>query len=132
MTGEQHLEEAARAMKRYIDENTCGFCKRKADGINRAIIGLRDVTGEAEELAKKIEERRELVAIDRNPMAMSPVPFPPIPKTPDYSEIRARLKARRAQKVIPQKSSEEVKDESFLDMIKNRPRVKDVLYLGEE
>ena len=129
MTGEQHLEEAARAMKRYIDENTCGFCKRKADGINRAIIGLRDVTGEAEELAKKIEERRELAAIDKKPTTM---PSPPTPKTTDYSEIRARLRARQIQKVSPQKSSEEVKDESFLDMIKNRPRVKDVLYLGEE
>lgn len=132
MTGEEHLEEAARALKRYIDENTCGFCKRKAEGINRAIIGLRDVTSEAQELAKKIEERRELATIDGKPTAMPPMPSPPIPKTPDYSEIRARLKARQAQKVIPQKSSEEVKDESFLDMVKNRPRIKDVLYLGEE
>lgn len=131
MTGEQHLEEAARAMKRYIDENTCGFCKRKADGINRAIIGLRDVTGEAEELAKKIEERRELAAIDKKPTTMPSMPSPPTPKTTDYSEIRARLRARQAQKGAPQ-NTEEIKDESFLDMIKNRPRVKDVLYLGEE
>lgn len=131
MTGEEHLEEAARALKRYIDENTCGFCKRKAEGINRAIVGLRDVTGEAQELAKKIEERKELASIDRKPTTMPSMPSPPIPKT-DYSEIRARLRARQAQKVIPQKSSEEVKDESFLDMIKNRPRAKDILYLGEE
>lgn len=131
MTGEEYLEQAAQALKRYIDDNTCGFCKRKAEGINRAIIGLRDVTGEAEELAKKIELRRELAAIGRE----SPtVPMSGPSERRDYSEIRARLKARQADKSlrIPEKSSEEVKDESFLDIFKNRPRIKDVLYLGEE
>lgn len=159
MVGEEHLEEAAQALKKYIDVNTCGFCKRKAEGINRAIIGLREVTGEAQQLAAKIQERKELAGIDGGLKQPQPKPMPsyePRPPTiptnnplPPYispqqapkqhpilsEDMKKRIAAKRTPQVATRSESsihiEEESSQSIRDMLRNRPKIKDIFYLGD-
>jgi hypothetical protein len=155
MVGEEHLEEAAQAMKKYMDVNRCGFCKRKAEGINRAIVGLREVTGEAQQLAKKIEERKELAGIDAPKTApprsfhlsdetkkhLAPSSqFPPqqygvYPTTvPRLSEeAKKRIVTKFAPQVATRSESSIVEEDKtgLRDMLRNRPKIRDIFYLGD-
>lgn len=155
MTGEEHLEEAARSVKKYMDESECGFCQRKAESINRAIIGLKDLTAEAQELAAKIKAKKELSAMGKPEHA--PVQAPSAPQvSPQIERARARVALMReapvppeptpAPKVtyhpptktetakatvIPAKNPVLSDGLGFRELIRGRPRLKDVIYTGD-
>jgi len=144
MTGEEHLEEAAVAVKKYMDKSECGFCQRKAENINRAIIGLRDLTAEAQELAAKIKASKELAAMG-NPTAVKPntqisrarervasmrtSPVLPAPKATYYPPTRTET-----AKAIVKPAKITATDTIGLglrDLVRTRPKLKDIIYTGD-
>lgn len=101
MVGEEHLEAAAKEVRRYMQENTCGFCRRKAEAINRAIIGLKDVTAEAQQLAAKIQARKELAGIEKETL-VEPMVKPvvePRPKAMFSQQTRERIRALKPEPI---------------------------------
>ena len=142
MTGEEHLEEAAKAVKKYIDESGCGFCQRKAENINRAIIGLKDLTSEAQVLAQKIKASKELSAMGtpeqpntqisraRERVASMRPAAVPAPKVTYYPP--SRTETAKAV-VIPAKTpaTNTTIGLGFRELVRARPKLKDIIYTGD-
>ncbi len=161
MVGEEHLEAAAKEVQRYMQGNTCGFCRRKAEAINRAIVGLKDVTAEAQQLAAKIEARKQLADIEKEtvepmvkplveprhkaifsqqtreriralkpePVLESPAPkvtyYPPTHKEPARAIVEPKAKLK------PIMEEKGMLGFGLTDLVRSRPRLKDILYTGD-
>lgn len=160
MVGEEHLETAAKEVQRYMQETSCGFCQRKAEAINRAIIGLKDVTAEAQQLAAKIQARKELAGIEKETLVpMVKPPVEPRPKAIFSQQTRERIRALKPEPlespapkvtyyppthkeparaiVEPKAKLKPIMEEKGMlgfgltDLVRSRPRLKDIIYTGD-
>lgn len=161
MVGEEHLETAAKEVQRYMQETSCGFCQRKAEAINRAIIGLKDVTAEAQQLAAKIQARKELAGIEKETLVpMVKPPVEPRPKAIFSQQTRERIRALKPEPLLeslapkvtyyppahkeparaivePKAKLKPIMEEKGMlgfgltDLVRSRPRLKDIIYTGD-
>jgi len=161
MVGEEHLETAAKEVQKYMQETSCGFCQRKAEAINRAIIGLKDVTAEAQQLAAKIQARKELAGIEKETLVPMVKPLvEPRPKAIFSQQARERIRALKPEPLLespapkvtyyppthkeparaivePKAKLKPIMEEKgvlgfgLTDLVRSRPRLKDIIYTGD-